>query len=1242
VKSELLKVIKDRHTNLPLALAAMFIVSVTVAAISFVVGHYKERETARLQTIAELKTREIGDWLKERQGDANFLQSSRALAENYRLWRARGDGVSRSQLLDRLEQFRVSKHYESTLLYDEQDELLWDSTGGAFAIDPKLRAAARQVVTTQQTGRPVLYRDVNDRLHLDFVAILAAHGNRPSPIIVFHVDPTTHLFPMLQNWPVPSDSAETLLFRRDGDQVLYLNDLRYRPNSSVKLRVPVATGKLLAARVLRGEVEPGQPIEGEDYRGVPGLGVAHAVPGTDWFLIAKMDRKELFQDAWRDSVWIALGALLSLLVTVTIAIMWRQRLDLAESQRKSEDQAEKLRALQLLDAIVDNSSDGIFVKDAECRYLLFNRAASRWIGKTRKEVLGHDSSALFPPEEAARLEAVDRQVMEENRTITHEEILTTTDGVRVMHVTRGPLHDAEGKVIGLFGTSRDITQRKQDEEMLRMLSLVVEQSPESIVITDVVGNIEYVNEAFTRTSGYGHDDVIGRNPKILSSGKMPPEAYAAMWTALAEGRPWKGEFYNRHKKGTEYIEFAIITPIRQPDGRVTHYVAVKEDITEKKRVGRELDRHRHHLEELVASRTIQLEDARERAEVANAAKSSFLANMSHEIRTPMNAIIGLTHLLRRARPTPEQADKLAKIAGAADHLLSIINDILDLSKIEAGKLTLEETSFSLSAILDHTRSLISEQAHAKGISLKVECGDGMPLWLRGDPTRLRQALLNYAGNAVKFTERGTITLRAHLCPVRQGYRPDGQTESPPGGSSDGILVRFEVEDTGIGIPAEKLPDLFQTFVQADVSTTRKYGGTGLGLAITRRLAEMMGGEVGADSTPGQGSTFWFTARLQHGHGIMPAEPAPMAATDAETRLRLYHGGARLLLAEDNAVNREVALELIHAAGLNADSAENGLVAVDKAAATAYDLILMDVQMPRMNGLDATRAIRANSHPPGGATIPILAMTANAFEEDRKACMEAGMNDFVAKPVNPPMFYATLLKWLPETASESPAAVTRAAALTRDDEDQRLRLAGIPGLNLDHGLGMLRGNVAKYTRLLILFADGNQQQADQISGMLAAGEFAAIEHVAHALKGSAGMLGATNVANAAVAVLSVLHSDAGANEIGPLCAVLAKELSSLVNGIRQATAGRMDGGRTKVDATRFADVLARLENLLEHGDMAAGDLAKDEAGLLVAVLGEGTKALLSLIEAFNYENAAAELRKLRRQSNRAEDHATTTK
>ena len=392
---------------------------------------------------------------------------------------------------------------------------------------------------------------------------------------------------------------------------------------------------------------------------------------------------------------------------------------------------------------------------------------------------------------------------------------------------------------------------------------------------------------------------------------------------------------------------------------------------------------------LIHRLNIELIDKANAAQAASVAKSAFLSNMSHEIRTPLNAIVGLTRTLGRDSLSAYQSAQLAKIDTASKHLVSIVSDILDLAKADASKLTLEVASFSVATVFDNVRAFIAQAAHDKGLHIHVDLAQA-PAWLLGDVTRVRQALLNFASNAVKFTDSGHIYLRASVA--------DAQDQR--------VLVKFEVQDTGAGLEPESLSKLFEEFVQADNSVTREYGGTGLGLVIVKRLANIMGGDAGATSVLDQGSTFWFTAWMALGEPV--AQTCQQQNHGCEDQLRNTHAGARILLAEDNPVNREVALAFLADVDLHVTVADDGEQAIAMARSSHYDLVLMDVQMPKCDGLQATQAIRAL---PGWANIPIVAMTANAFAEDKQACLEAGMNDFITKPVDPELLYAALSKHL---------------------------------------------------------------------------------------------------------------------------------------------------------------------------------------------------------------------------------------
>ncbi|MEO8524670.1 MAG: PAS domain S-box protein [Caldimonas sp.] len=1756
-------------------MAAGLIGGLAIAAMAARYEHERGLEAARVEAVAELRSTEVARWLRDQMRAGTYVADDERLATLFMRWRDNGDAASGASMLDRVAEFRKSVGQHSALVLDAAGSVVAAEAGAGLETAPELRATGLRAMQSGEAARTDFYGygGPSPAPRLDIVIPLNATGHPARAAIVMRLDPSAQLFRSLSAWPVPSRTAMVLLFRQAGDQIV---------GSTTGRTAPMKTPGLLPADMASVEQARGVAREGLDFSGNRVLGVVRRVDGSDWFLIAKIDRDEIVGAAAGDMALIVTAAILAWLAVTFAILRARDRRALGEASGREAGQAERLRALQLLDAITTQSSEVIFAKDRQGRYLLFNREGSRVFGREATDMLGRTVRDLLPAAEAEAVVAADEALMLSGQTSTVEEQVTTALGPRNFLVSKGPLRDASGAVVGIFGMSRDVTEREQAGRARAQFAAIVESSSDAIFGQDLAGAITSWNRGAEKLTGYSAAEAIGRqavemfpgpelegvreriaageqvavdrttrnrrdghivdlsitiSPVLDANGRVvavatiardiservaadrvradlaaivessadaiigqTPDGRITSWNPAAEKLSGytaaqaigqlSGELFpgpridrlgervaageqivlaqttRRHRDGHDMELAMTLSPVRDATGRVvalatiardvsehvklerqlrgreaalqraqlmarlghvvvgpggvieswseslpaligrepddmprslrewlesvhpddvaalrgqlkhlgaepssragfayrvqrsdgtwvnlqhavvplepdvgdgrTRWFGTLQDVTEQKQAeadlrdasdfvqavedsvldhmavldhggvivavnaawrefaaanaragedphGRvdvgtsylevcrpsamavaagiravlageslaftqeyrcdsssqkrwycmnvtplrtraggavvvhtdisaqkrheaELARHRHHLEELVAERSAelvaankalttadeflrkvaenipggvaywdrdlrcgfvnkiycewlglpreqvlgrhmpglmsgalmaerndriaaalageaqrfereeqrgaggstylwvyyvpdwrdgevkgffvlasdvtelknaelrlhlvnhQLVDARDRAEAATRAKSAFLANMSHEIRTPMNAITGLTYLLKRDVREPAQRERIAKVGDAAQHLLGVINDILDLSKIESGKLKLDVADFATDTLLSRVCALVAERAREKGLELVIDT-DHLPRSMHGDAIRLTQALLNLLGNAVKFTEHGSVTLRGEI------LESDGAS----------MRVRFEVHDTGIGIAPDRIGALFTAFEQADSSTTRRYGGTGLGLAITRQLARLMGGDAGAGSEPGVGSRFWFTAMLGHAlRDVQTERPALMAGMrgllvddltearealslmltqlglrtdsavsgeealalaeaaeaagdpydvyvldwkmpgidgietarrlvkkagwraprcvlvsahdnerlwleareagirnilikpislsalhdglletlvgtatslpagarggDALRALQATRAGARVLLAEDNVVNQEVAAELLRSAGLEVAIARDGVEAVAMIRSRPFDLVLMDVQMPGLDGLQATRAVRAL---PGLGRVPIIAMTANAFGEDREACIAAGMNDHVAKPVNPDALYETLLRWLPVSAGRNPPPVARTLPepTAPVPSGVEARLAAIDDLDAERGMELFGGVVEPYLRVLARFVETYAGGMTQLDDALASGDAAGMAAAGHSLRGASASIGATRVDEFAGTLETLGESGARPEEMVSAAVAVQRALADIVGRIR---------------------------------------------------------------------------------------------
>ena len=969
------------------------------------------------------------------------------------------------------------------------------------------------------------------------------------------------------------------------------------------------------------------------------------------------------------------------------------------STRKQAEQSLR-ESRTLLGAIIEGTSDAVYVKDLEGRYRLFNPAAARFTGKSPDEVLGQDDTFLFPAEEARTVMAGDRQVLAGRRVQTYQEIFTTTSGAAtIFQAVKGPLFDAAGQVTGLFGIARDITLLTVAEEKLRQseyrYKALFNASPVPQAINDGDMNITALNPAFIRTFGYTREDIPTLEAWWTSA--YPDRAYREQivetWGAHLEQVRRDGTAFEpleariRGKDGVDRTVVAVATLLGE--AMAEDHLVTLFDITERTQAEAALRRSQAFLESVIEQspltmwisddqgtllrvnqafrnqfkvsddevvgiynifddslaaeqgvmpqirdvfdqgrtahftlaydtsqlRNVRLEHqtraaldvtispvldatgkvtnaiiqhldisalqqmaeeltaAKLAAEAANQAKSEFLTNMSHEIRTPMNAIIGLGHLALQTALTSRQQDYLTKITVSAEGLLRLLNDLLDLSKVEAGKLELEEVSFELQPILERLLSLVGVGAAAKGVRLLLTNDRQTPEYLVGDPHRLEQILLNLLGNAVKFTPTGEVELSVR----------------PLTAEGDRVILEFSVRDTGIGLTPEQAGCIFEAFTQADGSTTRRYGGTGLGLTISRRLVTLLGGKIRVESEPGVGSTFTVTAGFLRGAA---PESAPEPALD-RSAVRAALRGCRVLVVEDHPINQQVVQELLEQVGVGVAIAADGREAVVAVARMEgrFDAVLMDLQMPELDGYEATLLLRKQWP---ADRLPIIAMTAHARQEEQERCLNAGMNDHLTKPVYPERLYASLMQWVRTGfTQESPALDYRRP------EPPDLLPNTLPGLDIIAGLTLLGGNAALYRKLVIDFGRSQGDRTDHIKEALAAGDLKRARDGAHALKGVAGNIGATALHKVAGDLETACVTGA-AGLAGRHFAAVAAQVSEVITAATllagQAQPPKATTEKFDADA---ALVLAReLAGLMQQHDLTAQEVSA-ELSLLLA-------------------------------------------
>lgn len=1012
---------EKRQWVAPVALVLVFgLLGVGIAVIGYLYYRnyeesFRQEVNREIAAIADLKAAELVRWRKMRLRDSSIFHNNPVFASLVqRYLQDPKDLETKEQLQTWLSQFQTTHQYVRYSLLDDGGMVRMSGPGEPKPVPSAIAQKFHEILKSGQVGFLDLYRQ-SEGVPVSFSVLVPVldrrEGNRAIALLVLDMDPEQYLYPFISSWPTLSSTAETLLVRREGDAVLFLNDLRFRKNTALSLAIPLSSTDVPAVKAVLGKRGI---VNGKDYRGETGIAALRSVPDSPWFLVAKIDANEAYAPL-RERLWV-LVLLLGFMLTgagVSVVLIWRQ------GTRSYLQQYEAAKALQesegKLQAVVHGSPIPTFVIGRDHKLIYWNKALEEISGIEAGEVVGTSQQwrAFYSTERpcmADLLVASDHDKVHQwygekgaqSKLLpdAYEAIdyfpMLGADG-RWLHFTAAALRDSQGAIIGAVETLQDITERKRAEEALRKsneeletrvrertadlqfeehkLRTMIEGMEEGVVVADAEGMVTEVNRWFLRKVGLQREDIVNKSMWGFHPASERTEVIRKMIEAYKAGETREPRQVNRDLLGMHVsLRVQPIFENNEFKGIILNVIDVSD-----------------------------LVEAREVAERASRSKSEFLANMSHEIRTPMNGILGMTELALNTELNAEQRDYLDTVKISADALLMLIEDILDFSKIEAGKLDLIHSSFSLRDSLADTMTMLATQAHKKGLELIYDVPFDIPDAVVGDPGRLRQVLVNLVGNSIKFTQEGEVAISV-------------ETESE---TDEHVSLHFTVRDTGIGIPLEKQRKIFEAFEQADGSTTRKYGGTGLGLTITRQLVNMMGGSVWLESEPDKGSQFHFTVVLE----LRPLSPD---VTALERSIDLE--GIPVLVVDDNLTNRRILEKtLLHwkMRPTVVASAFEALEALDigQKQGVPFPLMLTDCMMPGLDGFDLVNAINQN---PEITTPTIILLTSAGERGDASRCTSLGVAGYLLKPVSQSVLLLTIAKLLqvPSGVEEKKSLVTR--------------------------------------------------------------------------------------------------------------------------------------------------------------------------------------------------------------------------